>query len=704
MTPLTLRISISAMVVLVSSISGWAEETCWPAAFYRAHYLASVEQDVDGALKLYEQVAAEGSLSESQQAALRDRIDDLREAQLAEHPARLFPADTMAYVELSRPGELAERLTTMLGIETAPVLAELAGRKPRGPINWDDPNPMSFLPERLVMSPALARWLSSFRGAAFGLTKLDEHEGDVRPQGVAVLNTGGTELMRGFIEMAAQFGPLCESIEGYPTYQFPEGVVATLTHRMVVVGLPRSSVEATVKRLRKGGEAGGGLADDEAFKKVCANRAPSTLFAYVNAQRAIAALSPQLDNDEDFQIARSVLDLDHLIGASLRLGAIDGGLGLDFSVHLAEGHHNLAYNLVRTPRMSRRSLACVPSNAAAVIGLAINPPSGESGPGSDSKARKLSSVTGLDLLRELFGNIEEFSLYIAPTQGGLLGGNSEDGAPAYIPNAALVIAASDAAKSEALWKTILAIPAQVMPKEAPHPESVTIAGREVTRLKVPEVGAIYVGTTDHCVVVSARREAIAAAFKASGSKRSILDDETSAAALKRLGDDVGSLFMLHGGRLLRTAAGLAPAIAGDDAPPPAVMSMMAGTLAKAFDSTVIYGGVTQSETEFNLQACIGGLPNVNMLLAQVGPIMQTFGAMHSSDRRPPSRVAGRQARQGDDEDQADEESSRESRRHQRTERKVERSEEDKSSDEGSSGDSEDRPQRRERRQRSRQPM
>lgn len=638
-----MRASISLVMLLGGAVDGRADEGRWPPAYYEAHYRATVQHDHEGALTLFERVATDGDLSSAQQAVLRGEIAAAREAQLASSPARLHSADAIAFVEIHRPGELVERLTGMLGLETAAVLPELSGRKPRGPVDWENPSPLSFVPERLVVSPALVAWLKTFEGASFALTGLKGQDGDMRPEGALVLNTGGTELMRGLIEMAAQFGPLCESIGGYPTYAFPEGVVATLTHRLVIIGSSRDQIKPIIDRIAAGGRDS--LAESNAFKKLAARRASATIFAYVNAAKAVAVASPHLKGEEEFQVAQALLDLDNLIGASLGIGAIDGGVGLDLSVQLNEGHHNLVYNLIRTPRMSRRSLGLVPPTAAAVIAAAINPPAGESGPTTDSKARTLKSVTGLDLMRELFGNMEEVALYVAPTVGGGLMGGGSDAAPPQVPNAGLVIAATDAGKSELLWKTLLSIPSKVMPKEAAQPESVTIAGQDVTMFRLPEVGAIYLASVNNCVVVTARRESLSAMFKAAKSGRSILKDEAMSGVLSRMSDDVGAVAMLHGGRLLQTAGSMLPALAGDDAPPPAVIQMMSGTLAKAFDTTVLYAGVTQSETEFNLRWCLAGLPNVNVLLSQLGPIMQTMGGMQSAHSKP--RVAGRQARVDD---------------------------------------------------------
>ncbi|MEE8170018.1 MAG: hypothetical protein V3T70_05670 [Phycisphaerae bacterium] len=623
--------AVLGLVVLVGSAGVMAGEAeSWPADYYRAHYLATVQDNPAEAATLYEKVYRNGKLSAEQRDAVRRRLDAVQEQVVAQNLASLCPPNTVAYVEINQPGQFVERLTSMLGIETKDILPLLADRKPAGDINWDHLNPAAFIPDEIAMSPALARWLGAFRGIALAMTGLQQvGEHDMIGTGVLILNPGDADLMRGLLEMAAQFAPAAEPVGGYPAFQFPHGVVGAMTERLVVVGMPRSEVEGVIERLKNGGKDS--LAESEAYHTLAGKKHGATLFGFVDAQRALAIAKPFVEDDDDFQIAHALMDLDNLVGAAFAVGAIDGGLGLDASVLLNEGHHNVAYNLIRTPAMSRRSLACVPGNAAFVLGFGLNPANGESGPRADGKGSKLAAVTGLDIFRELFGNIEEISLYVAPMQGGLFG--SSGGAPDHIPNGALIIAAGNADKSEALWTQLLSIPSMAMPDEVQEPEEIKIAGHDVTAFPLPEVGAVYVGKVNNCLVVSARKEAMAAVFKTAKNGRSVLKDDALQPVISRMNKDVGMLGIIHAGRVAQVAAVLAPAMSGGDGPPPGVVNMILPTLTKSMNSTVLYFGLTQSETEANLRICLAGLPNVNELLKQVGPMTKALAGMQESHRR-----------------------------------------------------------------------
>lgn len=621
-----IRTAVSFIVLFSAAAPALAQAETWPPEYYQAHYVLTVQNDPAAAAALYEKVYQNGKLSEQQRQSVRSAIDDCQERIVSRELARLCPPDSIAYLQINQPGALVERITTMMGIETKPVRPMLAKRQPKEPIDWRNPNPAAFLPDEIVLSPALARCLKSFGGVAAAFTGVEQ----VNPRttivhGLVILNPGDADLMRGLIEMAAQFGPIGEPIEGCPTYVFPYGITAAMTERLVLVGSSRAQVESAVARLRDNGK--GSLAETASYKELSKDRESATAFGFVDAQRLMTLIRPLVKNNDEFQAARALLDLDNLIGASFGLGAIEGGLGLDLSVVMNENHHNLIYNLIRTPSMTRRSLECVPGNAAVVFGFGLNPPAGPA-PSHEGKSRALKSVTGLDIFRELFGNIEELAVYAAPMTGGLLAGNT-DAAPPFIPNAALIIAAGDADKSHALWTQLLSVPAKVMPNRIQPPQEIEVGGQKVNAFAFPEGVTIYVGQINNCLVVSGRKESISAVFRTAKNGKSILQDKALAPIVSRMNPNIGVVLIAHGGRLAQLAAGMAPALADGNGPPPAVLTAMSTTLSKSLDTTMVYVGVAESDTELNVRICLAGLPNVNELLKQFGPMARALAGLQN---------------------------------------------------------------------------
>src|SRR5438046_6369646 len=81
----------------------------------------------------------------------------------------------------------------------------------------------------------------------------------------------------------------------------------------------------------------------------------------------------------------------------------------------------------------------------------------------------------------------------------------------------------------------------------------------------------------------------------------------------------GLMLLVHAGRAFKMGASIAGAT-GNDGPPPWVMNAVTGPAMSSFDSTVVYVGFAPGETELNLRVCLAGLPNVNKLLKQFGPM------------------------------------------------------------------------------------
>ena len=176
------------------------------------------------------------------------------------------------------------------------------------------------------------------------------------------------------------------------------------------------------------------------------------MFAYVDGQETARRLKPLL-RGEQAAIAATVLDLAHLESLTFTAGVTDDSVQLVARMNLMPGHHNLAYNLIRTAPFSRRSLGSVPRGAAAVVLLGLNPASPASAIGSGEQKDQAIEVTGIDLGREIFHNVEEVAFFVLPPAAER-GGNR-----ANLPEMAAVFAVKDAAKSEAIWNQILALAA-----------------------------------------------------------------------------------------------------------------------------------------------------------------------------------------------------------------------------------------------------
>lgn len=603
------------LFILMPSVALQADAPAAAGGFERAYFLEMHEGDLQAAAELYRTVIADPSTPKKLVQEARHRrqrcLEDLRSEDLAV----LMPPETIAYVELRRPGRHVENLATMLGLVGDPLSNLRPGKRPPGIPIPDSPG--LVVPTEVFLSPAIIGELNRFRGAALALTGIEPPPagnpelGGV--QGVLLLHPGDDAGLRGVIETAAQFVPPVEPISGFATIAIEPGIVVTLTERLVVAGTCRDLVAGAVERLVSG--KGDSLADRQDMKLLAERRRDALVFGFADAKRAVAVARRSLEHDREAMqalgIAQGLLDLGHWQSLSVSVGSSPEGLYGELALALDEGHANLIYNLIRTPPMTGRSLGAVPVGSAAVLGIGINPASKEGGAPLTTKADTLRYVTGLDLGRELFANIEEIAAFCLPGKRGA-------GPP--LPHVGLVIAAADPAKSQQLWDQLLSIPSIVMGQEVAEPTTRTIAGQEVQVYPMPEGVSIYVGQLDHSVVVGLTEQAIAASIEAHRSGKSILTDAGVKAATEQITEDTSILLLAHAGRCVQVGAQFCPP---DELP----QVQMAGAM---LGSTVLTLVADESPTRLRIAGELTGLPKVKDIIQLASKFLA--GRPHDCDQ------------------------------------------------------------------------
>ena len=136
------------------------------------------------------------------------------------------------------------------------------------------------------------------------------------------------------------------------------------------------------------------------------------------------------------------------------LGTTDNAIQLRAEVNLMPGHRNMAYALIRTAPISRRSLGLVPKGAAGVVVIGLNPPAaaGQAADAADTADAKQNPpvLSAMDIGREFFHNIDELAVFALPPAADSAAG---------LPEVAVVVAAKDPEKSLALWNQVLSLAA-----------------------------------------------------------------------------------------------------------------------------------------------------------------------------------------------------------------------------------------------------
>lgn len=545
-------------------------------SFYEAYWQERQAHDWEAAAKLYRAAAGDASAPAELRARAAEGLGRCQEELAAADFARLMPPDPWAYFEVSRPGQHAERLLRRLGLLRDGKLALGEGER------------------SVQISPELVRGLLGVRGLAVAVTGFNP--ATQAPNGVAVLHPGDLELVRGLIESALPAAvPAAEPIEGYPTWKIENRVWVALTDRLVVASPTKVEIRKVLRRLKGEGKS---LADNPVLIEAMGDRDQALGTFLVNAKPIVpllklAAMGAPDHARRQIQIAEAALDPEHLSTLAGHLSVRDDGLSMDLCLQLDEGHHNLVFNLLRTPQVPRSTLERIPAGAAAFGAWAFN----EYHPGKPVSDEP-EVVTAMDLGRELFGNLASVAVFALPAEG-------QESGP--IPDAAAVLTVNDPAKSTALWSLLLGFSSLASGGGPLEGEPVHLDGAEARSYAFPNGGpTVYAAIGGNEIVLATTENALRRSVAAPAEKDSVFSDPNYARLLQGMGTDANQALFVHAGRVLHMALPYMGAreVAG--------VEPYQGLL----DELVLAFVVSHTRNQLRIEGRLAGLPRVDGLVAR----------------------------------------------------------------------------------------
>jgi hypothetical protein len=568
----------SSIAVLLCALAPAAQAMSSPAtgadesAFFRAYYLEHEQGDLKAALALYEEAATSGPHAERARAAAA--AGAIAQELVASDFARLMPPDAIVYAEVMQPGEALSGFVSQLGL-----LGSLDGG-----------------PERYKISPLLISSLLGLRGAAVALTEVDMQGGP--PEFVAIFHPGDVDVVRGVIETVVPSGGTpVDPIGSLPTWSLEGQALLTLTSNLVVVSSSREQLEGVVRRLE--GDESSSLATNPAVQPAMSLRGDDLAFVCVNAEPVLPmlrkVLNHQATGNAGAAMAIAMMDIKSFrtLAGSLRLGA--NGLALEVALDVAEGHHNMVFNMLRKPALQKRSFELIPDEVAFFLATTLN--EAQSAQPVAMTSGEDPVVTMMDFGRELFGNIVDVAVF---------GLSPEEGSTGPLPDVAAIVRVNDPARSRALWKLILGMASQGRGSATMEPETFEIAGEQAERYEFDGIG-VYLVTSGNEMIVSPSVSAITHTLEARRRGRSVLDDATFAPSLAQLKDTSTFALLCSPARVAHMGAGHMSASDRREILP----------VANLLDSTMVSLRVEHSNTRIGVRAAIEGVPDVSHMLAGV---------------------------------------------------------------------------------------
>lgn len=580
----THRLIRGSLLVLtaLSALGNGANAQSARENFHSGYYVEHAETDCAGASKLYNKVVRDPDAQKDLVVQAKSRLAACRERLASEDLSKLMPPNALAYLELNRPGAQVAKLLKQLGLlGDGTQAAKVGGRS-------------------LAISPILLKELLGLGGLGIAITGFDPQAG--QPSGVAVLNPGNLEVVRGLLQTVLPAAcTTVEPIAGFATFDVEGEVLITLTSHLVIAATDRKHVEDVIDRLQ--GRITLSLATNPVLEEAVAGHEDALLTFFVNAKLLLPMVkkivTAEGGSGRELAMADALLDLDSLNSLTGQIAIHDDGVSLAVNLSLDGDHRNLVYNFLRTPPLDSRTFGCIPEGVAGFVAAALNH--------ADSKYAAAPPpeggtpiVTALDLGREVFANITSVALFALPTA------RSEDGGRPRIPEIGLALTVHDATKSEAIWTLILGIANLASGGEGMEGTPTKIAGVAVRRYQLPDGVTIFFATTRGNVLVATSEGVIKRAVRATRGKNDITTDSTFADAVAALAPGTTMAVFVHAGRVASIARGFMSKNELAEADP----------IFRILSDTVASLTVEHSTERFRIVASISGLPDVGDLVAR----------------------------------------------------------------------------------------
>ena len=609
-------------------------------------YAEEVEGNIESAIKAYDQVIKAGSapanhvaqalyrqgmcyLKMKNEAAAREALEKLvtqysSQTDIVEKalpildeltdfdPATLMPPGTLVYVELGSPGRQVETLLTMLkGTPYENPLAAV-GSPSGGNANQNSNQKTPADVVGALLNPAMMAEFKKIRSSAVGIMGFENNH----PQMVCVLYPGKSDALRGIILAAlGMAGKPGDTLEGMQTVMLPEDMAVAHDERVVILARPAKQLEWSVKKY-KGKITDAALATSNAsFAKLNkSQRQKNVLTAWVNVDEVYGQLGKIMPDGKippQLQVANAILDFKNIDDLILSESLETDGTATRLEFQFKDGHHCLAYDLIRTPNINKAALQAAPADAVAVASLAL---SAATAAQAETVRSHVQNVTGLDIGREIFSNIEQVTLFAMP--------GAEKSTNIFLPGRfGLALTSRNPAQTRQVIDTLLATLNPTSPgQKSDDSKGVKISGPgEPDRYcHIRQVNNITLLSLDRALA-----EASAASIK---NQKSIRDAGPLSKAVNRLAADTSKLILVNVGGAIRLVG---PAIQ-----PPGLDEEKAKQFAESLEklahcaaNTVIEYRTDESANRFAMNHSINPLPPFSEI---VGPVAQINRIMNEA--------------------------------------------------------------------------
>jgi tetratricopeptide (TPR) repeat protein len=564
------------------------------AADYFRKVVANYPEQADlgeQAKEQYAKIYPNKEIVERQVVVVRQAID----------PAKLMPADTLIYMELGSPGKQIETLVNMLkGTPLENPFALIGGNK------------MGNL--GAFFNPSMLAEFKKIRGAAISITGVTENNQPF----VALIDPGESDVLRGLIMAGlGNIGAPSEPIEGMKTFTFGDEAGAAYDEQVIIIGQPLEQLNWSIKQY-KGIITEPSLAsENKSFSAIDVKTRQDNAFTlWVDADVIFAKIKEQFGDrglPQELRTADYFLDFQGIDDLYAQHTIEPEGLLLDVNVNFKEGHKCLAYDLIRTPNISKSAFEAVPPESVAVFSFAMDEISGPSFRRAETTVKRL---TGLDIGREIFANIEYVTVFVRCPDSAY----EQKADESQLPEIGVIITSHQPEQTREIFRRVLnGIQVATVGFTGEQANGRDEKGEEfILNIDGKQISCRMAGL-DKITFLTFGPGAFEASLAALENRESAINSGVFSKVISQMPDGTSKVLMVNIGQAVRLGAMYCPFVNG---PRRADAQEAFEQLVQALGSTSMQIRTVEDANRFNLHASIKGLPPVDRIYGPVNYLMQ----------------------------------------------------------------------------------
>jgi hypothetical protein len=626
-------------------------------------YAEEIEGDLDAAIRIYEQIIAENKADENttaqtmyrlgmchlkkkneqqakavfeglvaqfpEQKSIIDKVQPLLDEMSNPDPAALMPPDTKIYLEFGSPGRQIETILDMLkGTPFENPLAAIGAGAAADANTTRQKSPADAM--AALFNPSMIAEFKKIRGMAIGVTDIRNNN----PPMIMVFYPGKSDALRGiFLAMFGMAGKPGETIEGMQTVVIGSQGGVAYDDNTIIISQPPEQLAWCVKQYKGVTQEPTLASQNRLFSRLTRKtREDNALTIWLNGAATYAAVVEQMGKSaqtNQLRMLDAFADFNSIEEVVVNLSVQQSGFAVEANVGFKAGHRSLAYDLIRTPNLTPAAFEAVPVEAIALVSLAL----GECESSRVDKVREtISKLTGLDIGREIFANIEQITLFVLPPRPASGENVLAKHISPVLPCLGLVVTSHNPQQTRWLLTQLLTatdLAANTSPI-GQHPLQQANPGPSKYSIGLVNDQPIYcyIDQVDKATVIALSPEVLNASLSAIKNKQSALTAGPLHQALGNLPPDTSKLALVNVGGAIRSADAHIHRLVDTGRDPNKLLplSQLLTQLAQACEKTSVRLRTGESINSFNLYFSVSELPPLAGLFPLLMQLPRTMPA------------------------------------------------------------------------------